>query len=52
MNPGPTLGLIAVAAAYTVVLGTLLVFVKVMANRQKRLQKRREELKAIVSPPR
>jgi hypothetical protein len=44
MNPGPTLGLIAVAAAYTVVLGTLLVFLKVISNRQKRLEKRRKEL--------
>ena len=45
MNPGPTLGLIAVTAAYTVVLGTLLVFVKVIGNRQKRLETRRKELK-------
>ena len=44
MNPGPTLGLIAVAAAYTVVLGTILAFMKVIANRQKRLEKRRREL--------
>jgi hypothetical protein len=44
MNPGPTLGLIAVAASYIVVLGTLLVFLKVISNRQKRLEKRRKEL--------
>jgi hypothetical protein len=44
MNPGPTLGLIAVAATYTIVLVTLLVFLKVISNRQKRLEKRRKEL--------
>jgi hypothetical protein len=44
MNPGPTLGLIAVIATYTIVLGTLLVFLKVISNRQKRLEKRRQEL--------
>jgi hypothetical protein len=44
MNPGPTLGLIAVVACYTIVLGTLLVFLKVISNRQKRLEKRRKEL--------
>jgi hypothetical protein len=44
MNPGPTLGLIAVAASYTVVLGALLVFLKMVANRQKRLESRRKEL--------
>jgi hypothetical protein len=50
MNPGPTLGLIAVAAAYTVVLGTLLVFLKFISSRQKRLEKRRQELRAQVRP--
>ena len=45
MNPGPTLGLIAVIAAYTVVLGTLLVFLKMTSGRQKRLEQRRRELK-------
>ena len=44
MNPGHELGLFAVAAAYTVVLGTLLVFLKSISNRQKRLEKRRKEL--------
>ena len=44
MNPGPTLGLIAVVASYAVVLGALLVFVKMISNRQKRLERRRKEL--------
>ena len=44
MNPGHELGLIAVTAAYTVVLGTLLVFLKFTSNRQKQLQRRRKEL--------
>ncbi len=44
MNPGPTLGLVAVTAAYTVVLGALLVFLKFVNSRQKRLEKRRTEL--------
>ena len=48
MNPGPTLGLIAVAACYTIVLGTLLVFLKVISNREKRLKKRRRELKELI----
>jgi len=44
MNPGPTLGLIAVIAAYIVVLGGLLVFIKVMYGKKKRLQARKKEL--------
>ena len=44
MNPGPTLGLIAVAACYTIVLGTLLVYLKTTASRQKRLERRLKEL--------
>ena len=44
MNPGPALGLIAVTACYTIVLGTLLVFLKIIGNRQKRLEKRRKHL--------
>ena len=44
MNPGPTLGLIAVAAAYAVVLGALLVFVAMTSSRRKRMEKRRREL--------
>jgi len=49
MNPGPELGLIAVAAAYTVVLGTILVFVGFISSRQKRLEKRRKELQEHAS---
>jgi hypothetical protein len=45
MNPGPTLGLIAVIAAYAVVLVSLLVFLKAISNRQKRLERRRAELR-------
>ena len=45
MNPGPTLGLIAVAAAYTIVLLGLLVFIKINASREKKLERRRNELK-------
>jgi hypothetical protein len=44
MNPGPTLGLIAVIAAYTVVLGALVVFVSLMSGRRKRLERRRRAL--------
>jgi CcmD family protein len=44
MNPGPTLGLYAVIAAYAVVLGAILVFVTMMAGRQKKLERRRREL--------
>lgn len=46
MNPGPTLGLIAVAACYTIVLGALLVYLKATASRKKRLERRRKELGA------
>ena len=45
MNPGPTLGLIAVAAAYTVVLSALLVFIKLIVSREKKLERRRSEIK-------
>jgi hypothetical protein len=45
MNPGPTLGLIAVVAAYTIVLGALLVFITLMSSREKKLNRRRAELK-------
>ena len=45
MNPGPQLGLIAVVAAYTVVLGALLVFLKLMSSRQKKLERRLQELR-------
>ena len=44
MNPGPTLGLIAVAAAYTVVLGALLLFLSLMSSRRKKLERRRAKL--------
>ena len=44
MNPGPTLGLIAVAAAYTVVLGGLLLFLNLMASRRRKLEERRAKL--------
>jgi len=45
VNPGPTLGLTAVIAAYTVVLGALLIFMTVMSRKRKRLERRRKELK-------
>jgi len=45
MNPGPTLGLIAVIAAYTVVLGALLIFVGIMSGKKKKLERRRSELR-------
>jgi len=45
MNPGPTLGLIAVVAAYTIVLGGLVIFLTLMSNREKKLRRRRAELK-------
>jgi hypothetical protein len=44
MNPGHELGLIAVTASYAVVIGAILVFVKLVANRRKRLERRRREL--------
>jgi hypothetical protein len=44
VNPGPTLGLIAVIAAYSVVLGAILIFLKVMSGRRKKLERRRSEL--------
>ena len=47
MNPGPTLGLIAVIAAYTVVFVALFVFVGMMSSREKRLAKRRRELEEL-----
>ena len=45
MNPGPTLGTIAVVAAYIVVIGSILVYMKMTSNRRKRLERRRKELK-------
>lgn len=45
MNPGPTLGTVAVIAAYTVVILGLLVFIKLTASREKKLERRRTELK-------
>jgi hypothetical protein len=44
MNPGHELGLIAVTCAYAVVLAALVVFVVLMSNRQKRLERRRRAL--------
>jgi ABC-type spermidine/putrescine transport system permease subunit I len=44
MNPGPVLGAWAVAAAYAVVLVSLLVFIKVMYGKKKKLEARRKEL--------
>ena len=44
MNPGPELGLYAVIAAYTVVLGALLIFTLLMSGKKKRLERRRREL--------
>jgi hypothetical protein len=44
MNPGPTLGTIAVVAAYAVVLGAILVFMRMVSARRKRLERRRKEL--------
>jgi hypothetical protein len=47
MNPGHELGLIAVTAAYAVVLVAILGFLKMNANREKRLKKRRQELQNL-----
>ena len=44
MNPGPTLGLIAVVAAYAVVLGGLVLFLGLMSRKRKKLQRRRHAL--------
>jgi O-antigen/teichoic acid export membrane protein len=44
MNPGPTLGLIAVVAAYVVVLGALLIFIQRMSSKRKRLERKRIHL--------
>lgn len=44
MNPGPTLGLIAVIAAYTVVLGGLLIYMKITSSKRKKLDARRKQL--------
>ena len=44
MNPGPTLGLYAVIAAYTVVLGSLILYVKIVSAKRKRLEARRKEM--------
>lgn len=45
MNPGYELGLTAVVASYAIVLGALLLYLKMTSSRQKRLEKRRKELK-------
>jgi len=45
MNPGPVAGIIAVVASYAVVIGALAVFVTMIASREKRLEKRRRQLK-------
>ena len=45
MNPGPTLGLIAVIAAYTVVLGALVVFLALMSSKRKNLERRKIQLR-------
>ena len=47
MNPGPVLGAYAVIAAYTVVLVTILVFMKFMSGKKKRLENRRRELEEL-----
>lgn len=44
MNPGPTLGMIAVIAAYTVVLGGLLIYMKITSSKRKKLDARRKQL--------
>ena len=44
MNPGHELGVIAVTAAYAVVLAAILIYIKLTSNRLKRLEKRRREL--------
>jgi len=44
MNPGYTLGAIAVAAAYAVVLGGLVIFLGIMASKRKTLEARRKQL--------
>jgi hypothetical protein len=45
MNPGPWLGGIAVAVAYAVVLGALVIFMSVMASKRRKLERRRRDLK-------
>jgi hypothetical protein len=44
MNPGVTLGWTAVAAAYAVVLVSLLVFTMITSGKKKKLEARRKEL--------
>lgn len=44
MNPGPVVGAWAVAAAYAVVLVSLLVFVMIVNGKKKNLEARRKEL--------
>jgi len=44
MNPGPTLGLIALVAAYSVVLGGLVIFMAMMSRKRKNLERRRNQL--------
>ena len=48
MNPGPTLGLIAVIAAYSVVLVALAFFLGRVSLRQRKLERKRQELKQQV----
>lgn len=48
MNPGPTLGLIAVIAAYSVVLVALAFFLGRVSLRHKKLERKRQELKQQV----
>jgi len=45
MNPGPVLGQIAVFAAYSVVLLALAFFLIRVSLRQRKLERKREELK-------
>jgi hypothetical protein len=44
MNPGVNLGWTAVAAAYAVVLVSLLVFTMIVNGKKKKLESRRKEL--------
>jgi hypothetical protein len=44
MNPGPWWGGVAVAAAYAVVIGSLILFVGLISAKRRKLQARRKEL--------
>ena len=44
MNPGPWLGGLAVFAAYTVVLGSLILFVSLISAKRRKLEARRKDL--------